>query len=60
MYTKSKGGDNMKRQELVRERYEVIDKLKNKELTQKEENSLRLKKYYLEQELIYRNNPRFT
>jgi len=50
----------MKRQELVRERYEVIKKLKNKELSQREENSLRLKKYYLEKELIHRNNPRFT
>lgn len=50
----------MKRQELVRERYKVIKKLKNKELSQREENYLRLKKYYIEKELIYRNNPNFS
>lgn len=50
----------MKRQELVRERYKVIKNLKNKELSQREENYLRLKKHYIEKELIYRNNPRFT
>ncbi len=50
----------MKRGELVRERYEIITKLKNSNLSQKEENYLRMKKYYIEQELIHRNNPNFS